>query len=93
MIKNVKKKLPTLTENFMINKVNEFEQSVINKDEHIDSYELIRMMAEFFILKMSEEIYAIDLLIKTHTNDKEFKFIPKRIKSKLPIYTIGFIKN
>ena len=24
----------------MINKVNEFRQSVINKDEHIDSYEL-----------------------------------------------------
>ena len=35
----------------MITNVNEFEQSVINKDEHINSYELIRMMAEFFILK------------------------------------------
>ena len=28
----------------MITNVNEFEQSVINKDEHINSYELIRMM-------------------------------------------------
>ena len=35
----------------MITNVNEFEQSVINKDEHINSYELIRMMTEFFILK------------------------------------------
>ena len=35
----------------MITNVNEFEQSVINKDEHINSYELIRMMMEFFILK------------------------------------------
>ena len=39
---------------------------------------------------MREEMYALDLLIKTHTNDKELKFMPKRKKSKLPI---GFIKN
>ena len=45
------KDLSTLIENSMITNVNEFEQAVINKDEHINSYELIRMMAEFFILK------------------------------------------
>ena len=38
-------------------------------------------------------MYALDLLIKIHTNDKELKFMPERIKSKLPIYRIGFIKN
>ena len=45
------KDLSTLIENSMITNVNEFEQSVINKDEHINSYELIRMITEFFILK------------------------------------------
>ena len=45
------KDLSTLIENSMITNVNEFEQSVINKDEHINSYELIRMIMEFFILK------------------------------------------
>ena len=38
-------------------------------------------------------MYALDLLIKIHTNNKELKFMPKRKKSKLPIYRIGFIKN
>ena len=38
-------------------------------------------------------MYDLDLLIKIHTNDKELKFMPKRIKSKLPIYRIAFIKN
>ena len=34
--KEYKPNLPTLIENLMINKVSEFKQSVINKDEHID---------------------------------------------------------
>ena len=42
---------------------------------------------------MREKMYALDLLIKIYTNYKELKFMPKRIKSKLPIYRIGFIKN
>ena len=46
-----------------------------------------------FHFKTQAEIYAFDLLIKIYTNDKELKFMPKRIKSKLPIYRIGFIKN
>ena len=37
-------------------------------------------------------MYALDLLIKIHTNNKELKFMPKKKqkKTKLPI---GFIKN
>ena len=38
-------------------------------------------------------MYALDLLIKINADDKELKFMPKRIKSTLPIYWIGFIKN
>ena len=38
-------------------------------------------------------MYALDLLIEIHTDYKELKFMPKRIKSKLPIFRIGFIKN
>ena len=144
--KEYKRNLPTLIENLMINKVDEFKQSLINKDEHIDSYELsdliihrdllIKTFEEtnkelkkdkqkirldfdedayeyfnelnyiyfkkegcvandggMFHFKMQAEIYAFDLLIKIYTNDKELKFMPKRIKSKLPIYRIGFIKN
>ena len=37
---------------------------------------------------MREELYALDFLIRTNTNDKEFKSMPKK-KSKLPIYRIG----
>ena len=40
--------------------------------------------------KTREELYALDLLIKSNTNDAELKLLPKKIiKSKLPIYRIG----
>ena len=34
---------------------------------------------------------GLDCLIRNITNGKELKFMPKRIKSKLPIYRIGFL--
>ena len=39
--------------------------------------------------KMREDMYTLDGAIKNNTDDKELKFMPKRIKSKLPIYRIG----
>ena len=42
---------------------------------------------------MREEMYALDLFIKKHANDKKLKFISKRVESKLAIYRIGFIKK
>ena len=39
--------------------------------------------------KMCEEVYALDLIIRENTNDKELKFLPKKIKCKLPIYEIA----
>ena len=39
--------------------------------------------------KTREEVDALDLLIKSNTNDAELKLLPKKIKSKLPIYRIG----
>ena len=43
-----------------------------------------------FWFKMCEEIYALDHAIKKYTNDKELKFMPKRIKSKLAKSRIEF---
>ena len=37
-------------------------------------------------------MYALDLLIKIHTNNKELKFMPKKTKKKTKL-PIGFIKN
>ena len=52
-----KKNLPTLIENSMINKVNEFEQSAINKDQDIDSYELsVLIIHRHLLIKTFEEI-------------------------------------
>ena len=34
-------------------------------------------------------MYNLDVAIKINTDDQELKFMPKRIKSKLPIYRIG----
>ena len=52
-----KKNLPTLIENCMINKVNEFEQSVINKDQDIDSYEFSNLIIyRHLLIKTFEEI-------------------------------------
>ena len=38
---------------------------------------------------MHQELYALDLLMRNDTNNKELKFLPRKIKSKLPIYRIG----
>ena len=38
---------------------------------------------------MQEELYALDLLIRNNTNDKELKFLPRKTKSELPLYMIG----
>ena len=43
----------------------------------------------FLYFKKGEEIYALNLLIKACNNDKELKFLPKSVKSRLPIYSIG----
>ena len=52
-----RKNLPTLIENSMINKVNEFEQSAINKDQDIDSYELsVLIIHRHLLIKTFEEI-------------------------------------
>ena len=52
-----KKNLPTLIENCMINKVHEFEQSVINKDQDIDSYEFSNLIIyRHLLIKTFEEI-------------------------------------
>ena len=37
---------------------------------------------------MQEELYALDLLIRNNTNDKELKFLPRKTKSELPLYKI-----
>ena len=67
--KQYKRNLPTLIENLMINKVNEFKQSVINKDEHIDSHEL------------SDLIIHRHLLIKTfEETNKELKKDKQKIR-------------
>ena len=39
---------------------------------------------------MHEETYALDHAMKKRTNDKELKFMPKGIKSKLAKYRIEF---
>ena len=39
--------------------------------------------------KTREELDALDLLIKSNTNDAELKLLPKKKKSKLPICRIG----
>ena len=52
-----KKNLPTLIENCMINKVHEFEQSVINKDQDIDSYEFSDLIIyRHLLIKTFEEV-------------------------------------
>ena len=52
-----KKNLPTLIENSMINKVNEFEQSLINKDQDIDSYEFSDLIIyRHLLIKTFQEI-------------------------------------
>ena len=44
-----------------------------------------------FYFKTQEEMNGLDCLIRNITNGKELKFMPKRMKSKLPIYRIGFL--
>ena len=135
--KEYQRNLPTLTENSMINKVNEFQQSIEKNDKYIDSFELINLIIHrhllykifegvnkvlrkdnrqfridfdgnvydyfdklsykyfqkegcitdngFLYFKAGEELYALDLLIRHHTNDKELRFILKRVKCKLAI--------
>ena len=52
-----RKNLPTLIENSMINKVNEFEQSLINKDQDIDSYEFSDLIIyRHLLIKTFQEI-------------------------------------
>ena len=41
--------------------------------------------------KLREEIYPLDLAIKKNTNDKELKYMRKKIKSKLPVCKIALV--
>ena len=45
------------------------------------------MMMDYF--KAHEEVYGLELLIKNNLDDKELKFMLKRIKTKLQIYIIS----
>ena len=45
---------------------------------------------ELLYFKMREEMYALDHAKKKHTNDKELKIMPKRIKSKVAKCRIEF---
>ena len=38
--------------------------------------------------KAHEEVYGLELLIKNNLDDKELKFMLKRIKTNLPIHLI-----
>ena len=44
-----------------------------------------------FYFKTQKEMNGLDCLIRNITNGNELKFMPKRMKSKLPIYRIGFL--
>ena len=48
--KEYQRNLPTLTENSMINKVNEFQQSIEKNDKYIDSVELINLIIHRHLL-------------------------------------------
>ena len=77
-----KKNLPTLIENCMINKVHEFEQSVINKDQDIDSYEF------------SDLIIYRHLLIKTFEEiNKELKKINENLDLVLMKMQVNILMN
>ena len=57
----------TLTENSMINKVNEFEQSVMKNNKSIDSYELDNLIIHRNLLKKDNRQFRIDFDNNTYS--------------------------
>ena len=57
----------TLTENSMINKVNEFEQSVMKNNKFIDSYELDNLIIHRNLLKRGNRQFRIDFNNNTYS--------------------------